>query len=377
MQHRAAGHHVVHQLVRRDAEAVDGHALPADVGDVDAGQEARDLALGDRREHRDAGLQALGAHPLGQAIALVAAADHHEGDRGAGIAQPLGRVQQRVERIGQAHRAGVAHHRAPGGPRRRDRAGDILAQRLGRAVPLVERDAVGHDVQLAQVQAAPGHVLVHLRQHRHDHVGVAVGIVLGLLAHQDEGMARRHAAQLDRRQRPEVVHLEDQLRAGQPGQAARHPDVHRIGARGDHHVGAEMRGDARRRAPDLAQEGPDVLDPAQAVALVGRAGKPQVVDAVDVLVLGLLDRATAGRGRGGAHMRGRAGHHLHPVAQAHPFAREIVGTEFHAERGRAGIVVQVEKIHRAPGTAAHISSAMRSSRPTTAGANWPCSRTHS
>ena len=110
----------------------------------------------------------------------------------------------------------------------------------GGMLPVVQRDAVGHDVQLAQVQPARGHVVVHLGQHRHHHVGVAVGGVLGRLHQQDEGMPARHARQLDRRQRPQVVHLVDQLRAAAPRQPARHPDVHRVGAGGDDHVGPEL-----------------------------------------------------------------------------------------------------------------------------------------
>ena len=37
---------------------------------------------------------------------------------------------------------------------------------------------------------------------------------LGLAAQHGEGMSRRHAGQLDRAERPEVVHLEDQPRPG-------------------------------------------------------------------------------------------------------------------------------------------------------------------
>ena len=38
-------------------------------------------------------------------------------------------------------------------------------------------------------------------------------------------------------------------------------------------------------------------------------------------------------------------HDLHPVAHAHPLARQVVGAELHAQRGRAGIVVEQQDVH--------------------------------
>ena len=53
MQHGTAGHHVVHQLVGRDAEAVDRQLAPADVQRVALGQKRRHRALGDGRQEAD------------------------------------------------------------------------------------------------------------------------------------------------------------------------------------------------------------------------------------------------------------------------------------------------------------------------------------
>ena len=64
--------------------------------------------------------------------------------------QQRGGIQQRVQRIGQAHAAGIAHHAAGA----LQRGGHVGAQRLGRLLPFVERDAVGHDGELLQVQTA-------------------------------------------------------------------------------------------------------------------------------------------------------------------------------------------------------------------------------
>ncbi len=219
-----------------------------------------------------------------QALTLQSVADQHDAHRR--VAQLLRRVEQRVQRVGQAHRPGVAEDRPALLSQRGDRLGDVRPQRRGRACPVFRRDAVGHDMQLVQVEAARGHVLAHLGQHRHHHIGVAVGVGLGLGAQADERVRGRHAGQFDRRQRPQVVHLEDEPGPCQPRDAARDPDVHRVGARGDHRVGTEVTRKTFGLQPQPAQEDRDVPRPADAVAGVGRRRQPAVGDAVDGLVAG-------------------------------------------------------------------------------------------
>ncbi len=162
-----------------------------------ASRNDRNHRLGDGFEQADV-VQLFIGNASRQPAFLVAIADQHEVQRHA--AQRAGCVQQRVQRIRQAHRAGIADNQRTGFARRRQRLRDVVSQPRRRGSPVVQRDAVGHDVQLAQVQPMRGHVLVHLGQHRHDHVGIAVGCVLGGLHEMDERVARRHARQLDRAQ---------------------------------------------------------------------------------------------------------------------------------------------------------------------------------
>ena len=202
-------------------------------------------------------------------LAQVAVADQHKVQRL--VARQGSGVEQGVERVGLAHRAGIADHRVARRARGIERLLHVGSQRLRRGLPIVGRDAVGHDREPGQVQPVRGHVCVHLGQHRHHQVGMAIGTVLGPLAQQRERVPLRHARQLDRRQRPQVVHLVHQRRAGQPRDAPRRPAVHRVGARTDDHVGPERRHELRRQGPHLAQERGDVAQAAQAVAAVGAA----------------------------------------------------------------------------------------------------------
>ena len=141
-------------------------------------------------------LQAQRLRLLLQGGFFVAVAHQHEAEW-FGL-HPRGSLQQHIQRIGRAVRPGIAHHLAPGGLLRRNVAGQVFAQRRRIALPFLQRDAVGHDVQLAQIQPMRLHVVGHLGQHAHHHIRMPVGVVFGGLAQHDERMFRRHAAQLDR-----------------------------------------------------------------------------------------------------------------------------------------------------------------------------------
>ena len=114
VQHGHAGHHVVHQLVRRDAEAVQRLALPADVGDVGGGQQRRDLRLRARRRTGALGERLVGRTRCAQPRLLVAVADQHEGEG-------FGRAARRPHRAARPARWArhASRRRPPPGARRR------------------------------------------------------------------------------------------------------------------------------------------------------------------------------------------------------------------------------------------------------------------
>ena len=113
VQHRAARHHVIHQLVGGDAKAVQRNALPADVGNVKLLQQRGYLTLGNRRKKPHV-VQTLSLNTLRQARLFVPVANQHK--RNIFMLQQSSCIQQNIQRIGHAMRARVAHHHAPGRP---------------------------------------------------------------------------------------------------------------------------------------------------------------------------------------------------------------------------------------------------------------------
>ncbi len=316
-------------------------ALPAQVGEIELFEQGRHLAFLDRVEEMQV-VEAGGAGQLLQTSLVGAAAHQDEGERLG--AHQAGGLEQAVERVGQAVGAGVADDAQAALAQGGQRAAHAMAQRGPVALPLARIDAVGDDMQLARGQAVQRHVLLDLGQDRHHAVGVPIGVVLGRLEQHDEGMPARHVPQFHRRQRPQVVHFEQQARAGAARDALGRPDVERIGTRGDHQVGPDGVGQPVRLPHQGADEGQHVAHPAQAVAGVGRGREPAVVDPVDVLVEPgpprhrRLRRAQVGVG---------GGQDAHPVPALDPFARQVIGTEFHPVAGRAGVVVDEQDIHGA------------------------------
>ena len=239
MQHRAAGHHVVHQLVRRDAEAVDRHPLPADVGDVERARNAGICAFGIGAQQRTLA-SASRRDALRQPRLLVAVADEHERERL--VAQQRGRIEQHVERVRQAHASRHSRRRAAALARPRDGLRDIGAQRPRRrahssgAMPLGTMCSLRRSRPCAAMCSAPSAASRPRRRHR------------GRRRSRPSGTARRTDAAATCRESsigdsgPQVVHFVDQLgrRGAEPRDAARDPDVHRIGAGRDHHVGPEF-----------------------------------------------------------------------------------------------------------------------------------------
>ena len=194
MQHHTTRHHVVHEFVGRNAKAVNGHALPADVGDIKLRQKSRYVRFGDGIEKRHV-LQAPLLRLLLQGGFFVAAAHQYKAE-GFGL-HVRGGLQQHLQRIGRAVRAGIAHHFAASGFLRGQMAGNVCAQGHRFPLPFIQRNAIGHDVQLAHIQPVALHMLSHFGQHAHHHVGMLVRILFCRLAQHDERVPGRHAPQFD------------------------------------------------------------------------------------------------------------------------------------------------------------------------------------
>ena len=186
-QYYTAGHHVIHQLVRRDAEAKDRHPLQPDVGHVNARQQRRHLLLRDRPEKAYPGETFIDDTAL-QTLALGTVAHEHEVE--GLVRQQRGGIKQRIERIGQALRTSVDDDDASRCMRLIDVCSERLGERLAGQVPFVCRHAVGDDVQLAQVQPALDQMLLHARQHRHHDICTPTSEVFGRLTQANERMAR-------------------------------------------------------------------------------------------------------------------------------------------------------------------------------------------
>jgi hypothetical protein len=132
------------------------------------------------------------------------------------------------------------------------------------------------------------------------------------------------------------VDFEQQAAVGQPGDAARRPDIERIGARGDDDVGPEFARQAGAFAVQARDEGRHVAGAADTVAVVGRRIEPGVLDVVDDFVeprLALQVRVAR------PYVRPGRCDDANPVAQPAPFARQVIGTVFHAVAQRTRIVV--------------------------------------
>ena len=244
-----------------------------------------------------------------------------------------------VQRVRQAHRAGIADDDAAGRARRGQRAGHVVAQRPRRGLPVVGRDAVGHDVQLAQVEPARGHVRrapwaasTPRRRHRgRPRPRPPAPATKGC----QRDMPDSSIGDSGHRSCTSYTSVGAGARARD---APRHPDVHRVGAGGDHDVGLNSRSAAACRA-HTAQEGPDVAHAAEAVAVVGRRRQPAVVDAVD----GLRSPGLAAGAR--AHASTSAASDLHPMALRAPIRApgSRAGTPCPARA--AGVVVDEQDVH--------------------------------
>ena len=214
--------------------------------------------------------------------------------------------------------AGVRDDEPAGGSQVGDQVGVRLRERLAGTIELLDRDAV-RDVDVARaLQPARDEVVVGRRRDRDDRVGMPAGVALGAAHRGDERVARRDASQLDRRERPEVVHLEHQPRVRARRDRPRAVDVERMRRRRDDDVGPEAAREPPAVRAQQRRECRDVEGAAGAVARVRREPEPLEVDALDALAR----ERPAQPGVARAHVRRRAGHDQRLVARRHPFARE-------------------------------------------------------
>ena len=140
--HRPAGHHVVHQLVRADAESEQRLALQAEVEQVHRGEQSRDRCLGHRLQHYHVGKSFAGNALLQRGLFRPAA---DEQPRQRRPARKCRGIEHRVERIGQPVRAGIGHQQMASCARRVNRRGMRCGQRRrGGFLPLGRVDAVRH-----------------------------------------------------------------------------------------------------------------------------------------------------------------------------------------------------------------------------------------
>ena len=279
-------------------------------------------------------------HFLHQPVALRALAHGDELDLCA--AQFLPRFHKAVERIGHAVRTRV--------PDEEPAVFVIGAQfvPVNRRVvegsfPIRLDDAVRHADEFFRLHAVLHKVLLGARQQGNDAIAVFAAIVFRLLHHTDVGVFRAHAAQFNRAQRPQIVHLIHQLRAGTLCQAVCGINVERIGGGGDDGVKFAAVFQFLRVRIQAAQKTEHVADAAEAVALIGVAGNPEIPDAVDLLLLRLRPaHLRVFR----AQMRERAGRDGDGMAHLHPALRHEIRPVFHAVACTSCIVIDQKNVHR-------------------------------
>ena len=173
------------------------------------------------------------------------------------------------------------------------------------------------------------------RQDRHDRVRTRAGGALGARQQPDERMPGGHASQLDRRQRPQIVNLEDEAGAASARDRASPVDVEGVRGGGDDDVRPEALREHPAALPDLRGEGHDVDGAAYPVAVVARQLQPLELDAVHQLA---TDAATQD-GIVRSHVRRRAGDDQRLVTHGLPLPGERVRPELHAVPRRSCVLV--------------------------------------
>ena len=191
---RAAGHHVVHQLVGADPEPEHRLRPEADVQDVHAPEEGGDRGLGHRVQEPDAvqtapaarrssrgfsGPSPTSSHVTGSSRSSVAASSRHR-DRSQSRGRPYTR---------RAGRPVPEPQRWP----MRDRRGAPIRGWVGILRPLVGSTRWAR-TRTARRQAMRAQVRLGERQHRDHEVSVAAGGVLRPLHPGDERVPPGHAA---------------------------------------------------------------------------------------------------------------------------------------------------------------------------------------
>jgi len=286
-----------------------------------------DLRLRQRPEEDDVGAGL--AHLALQVGAVQAVADQHRGDRL--VPQQGHGGDEVVHGVGRRHPARVAEDAAAAGAEAVDQPDEGLRGLIGcrRGVdPVRDGDHRGVDAERADVRLDVG-------KDRDDRVAVAIRGALGRGHGRHQRVPRGVPAELDGRQRPQVVDLVDQPRPGEPGEALREVGVERVGRRRDDRVGPQLAGHGLGRAQAAAH----VVDPAEdaprAVALVLAGAQEAELHAVDVVgPAGLRVGEVAG-----AEVAVGAGDDRGVGPEPRPLDRHGVRAVLHPRRRRSRVVV--------------------------------------
>ena len=329
------GGDVVPELVGAHAVAIDAEPLPAEEGRVAGGERRAHRRLGDAPEHVDvrnavAAMRSSSAARSGPSP-QTSAATRSPGTSASALTRSSSALAMPIPPAYPTMNVPAARSEA---------ISSACAAGSGSASPfeLLERDPV-RDMDVARaIEAARDEVLVGRGQDRDDEVGVPAGVALGAIHRDDERVARRHAAQLDRRQRPEVVHLEDEPRAGALRDRARAVDVQRVRRGSDDDVGPELRARAPLRA--RSSDANETMLAARRAPLPSYEGSRYHSKSTPST---RVERDLAAEHRiVGADVRRRSRHDPRLVTGARPFARKGRRPELHPEGGRSGVLVDQE-----------------------------------
>ena len=338
---RFARHHIVHQLVEADAVAIKGASLQPDVQRVKLRKEGGDVRLFNRREELDVFRNPQLFRLFHQPFLFNALADQ---DQLQLFPPPfLPGLDAGIQCVGKGVPAGIAYQE----PALFMIPGQLLPvrgrRRVGRRLPLLRKNAVGDADKLSRIHPMLRHMLLGAGKEGHHVVAGTVAGVFRPLHHHNKRVVLAHAANRHRAEGPEIVHLINQLRAVFSGDAAGGIDVQRIGGGGDHHIRLPGFQDFRPVAGHPAEEGQHIPDAAKAVPLIPRAADPEIPHPVDILLRpGLVPQLRVHPPQVGK----RAGHDGDRIPGLRPPAGQIERAVFHPVPIRAGVMLQIDNIHR-------------------------------
>ncbi len=339
---RFCGHHVIHQLVRADPETEKRLTLKPDIKSVHLAQQFRHLVAFDRLKHFHRAAQIHINDLLRKTLALRAGANHDQLD--FLIAEPFPRFHKAVQRIGNPMRAGVADQEIS------------LVMELFQQIAIHRRvrhglfpvgpdNTVWNTDIFFRLQAVFHHVLFCVGQKGNNVIAVFVAVIFRRLHHHDIGVMRTHTAELNRTERPEVVHLVDQHGSVLFRKAVRRVDIQRIGGGRDHRVGFSLRGNLIGIPVKPVKKRKHIFNASHTVAVILGPFNPKIAHTVQHLFHGLFALQIRIHG---TQMGIGAGHNGHIVAGGGPALRHKIRTELHAVLIGTGVMIDINDIHKLP-----------------------------